>query len=373
VRITGLQTFVIEVPVRRQVMITSSLGTHERSRFTLVRLETDTGVEGAGEAAVSPRWSGETAVGAQHVIDEHLAPAVLGRDPRDIEGILQALEGAAFGNPFAKAAMEMAAWDAAGKAAGQPVYALLGGPARDLALPIRFSLAAGSPSQTAERARERVAWGHRTIKVKVGLDPGPDVERVRAVREAIGPEVQLTVDANGGWSVEESIWALREMRDLDLLLAEQPTPREDLEAMARVRASVEVPIMADESVFTMYEARRALRLEAADIVAVYPGKNGGIEPARRIAATCGEAGVPCAIGSNLELDVGTAAMCHLAVAAPNVDAERYHGDILGPLYHEASIARAPVRIERGYAHCPTGPGLGVEVDWDIVGRLQLRR
>jgi muconate cycloisomerase len=280
------------------------------------------------------------------------------------------MDRAAFANPFAKAAVEMAAWDVAGKAAGRPVYELLGGACRDLALPIRFSLAAASPADTAMRARARVAWGHRTVKVKVGLDPEADVERVRAVRAAIGPEIMLTVDANGGWSAEQAIWALRELSDCDLLLAEQPTPREDPEAMASVRAAADVPIMADESVFTIADAGRLLQLDAADILAIYPGKNGGIQRSRQIAALAGSRGIPSAIGSNLELDLATAAMCHLSVATPEVAAERYHGDILGPLYHEVSIARNPVRIEAGLAHCPTGPGLGVDLDWETVERLR---
>lgn len=368
-KITALSTHVIEVPIRREVMITSSLGTHDTSRYVLVRLETDAGIDGVGEATVTPRWSGETAVGAAYLIDRYLTPVVIGREVEDIEGLLRALEGGAWANPFAKAAVEMAAWDAVGKAHGRPVYELLGGAVRELALPIRFSLAARSPEETAARARERVAAGHRTIKVKVGLDPEADVARVRAVREAIGPDVHLTCDANGGWSADQAIWALRQLADCHLLLAEQPTPREDLEAMAAVRAAVETPIMADESVFTLYEAQRALRLKAADIIALYPGKNYGLWRCRQIAELAAAEGVPCAVGSNLELDVATAAMCHLSVAVANVAAERYHGDILGPLYHGERVAVNPVRVEDGFAHCPTGPGLGVEVDWDAVARL----
>src|SRR5262249_47211875 len=199
-------------------------------------LETDGGHTGAGEATVTPRWSGETAFGTAHLIDEHLGPAILGRDPRDVEGLLAAMDQAAFGNPFAKAAIEMAAWDVWGKAEGKPLYELLGGAARGLALPIRFSLGASSPEATAALARQRVEWGHRTVKVKVGLDPRGDVARVRAVRAAIGPAVALTVDANGGWSIEEAIRALHEMADQNLLLAEQPTCREDVEALATVRS-----------------------------------------------------------------------------------------------------------------------------------------
>jgi len=368
-RITGITSYAVEVPVHRELRIKSALGTHAVTRLTLIRLETDAGVTGAGEATVTPIWSGETALGAQVMIDHYLAPVVLGRAVDDITGALAAMDAVVALNPFAKAAVEMAMLDAWGKAASKPVYELLGGRVRDHALPIRFSLAAADPDFTAARARERVAWGHRTVKVKVGLDPREDVERVRAVRDVVGPEVSLTVDANGGWSVEDAVWALERMRPLDLALAEQPVRREDLDGMAEVRRRVDVPILADEGVFTLWDAQQALKKEACDVISVYPGKNGGITVSQRIAALAAEHGVACAVGSNLELDPATAAMCHLSLAAPNVAAEKYHGDILGPLYHEVSVAQNPVRFAGGFVHCPDGPGLGVEVDWQIVQSL----
>jgi L-alanine-DL-glutamate epimerase-like enolase superfamily enzyme len=370
-KITRVTTYPVQVPIRRELMITSSLGTHDVTRLVLLRLDTDEGVSGVGEATVTPAWSGETAWGAKAILDRYLAPAVVGLDIADVDGALRAMDRAVWGNPFAKAAVEMAMLDARGKAEGRPLHDLLGGPTRDLAIPIRFSLAAASPERTAASAKARVEWGHRTVKVKVGVDPRADVERVRAVREAIGPDIRLTVDANGGWSVEDAVWALSEMRPLDLLLAEQPVRREDLEGMAKVRRRVDVPVMADEGVFTLWDAEQALAKEACDIIAVYPGKNGGITVSKRIVEMAAERGVPCAIGSNLELDVATAAMCHLTVAAPNIAADLYHGDILGPLYHEIPIVRQPLRLEAGFAHCPTGPGLGVEMDWDAVERLAL--
>jgi L-Ala-D/L-Glu epimerase / N-acetyl-D-glutamate racemase len=370
-KIQRITTYVIEVPIRREVMITSSLGTHEVTRLVLLRLDTDAGISGVGEATVTPRWSGETAWGAKAMIDRYLAPAVVGLRVDDIAGALGRMEQAAVLNPFAKAAVEMAMLDAWGKAEGRPVYELLGGPVRDAAIPIRFSLAAAEAEVTAANAVRRVEWGHRTVKVKVGLDPRADVERVRAVREAIGPDVMLTVDANGGWTVEDAVRALREMTPLELTLAEQPVRREDLDGMAQVRRAVDVPIMADEGVFTLWDAEQALKKDACDLISVYPGKNGGITRSLRIVEAAGEHGVECAVGSNLELDPGTAAMCHLTLAALNIAAEKYHGDILGPLYHQVSVAVEPVRLEAGFAHCPTAPGLGVEVDWDVVRRLEI--
>jgi L-Ala-D/L-Glu epimerase len=370
-RITSITTYPIDVPVSEAWKITSSLGSHHHTRVLLIRLDTDAGAYGLGEATVAPVWSGESALGAKAMIEGYLAPVVVGRAVSDIAGALAAMDRGCWANPFAKSAIEMAMLDAWGKAEGRPVYDLLGGAARGLALPIRFSLAAASPEATAENARRRVAWGHRTVKVKVGLDPKADVARVRAVREAIGPDVRLTVDANGGWSVEDAVRALNEMRPLELTLAEQPVRREDLDGMAEVRRRVEVPVMADEGVFTIWDAQQALKKESCDIISVYPGKNGGITISKRIAELAAERGVACAVGSNLELDPGTAAMCHLSVATANIAAEKYHGDILGPLYHEASVVKDPLRLENGTVWCPDRPGLGVEADWEVIERLRL--
>jgi muconate cycloisomerase len=371
-RITGISTYMVEVPVRRELMITSSLGTHRTTRIVLLRLDTDAGISGIGEATVAPKWSGETAWGAKAVIDHYLTPSVLGLDVTDIPGALAAMENLVFINSFAKSAIEMAMLDAWGKAEGRPVYELLGGAARDLTFPIRFSLAALAPEVTAANAKKRVEWGHTTVKVKVGLNPQADVDRVRAVREAIGPDIRLTVDANGGWSVDDAVWALNQMKSCNLTLAEQPVRREDLDGMAQVRAKVDVPVMADEGVFTLWDCEQALKKEACDIIAVYPGKNGGITLSKQICEMSEAKGVACAVGSNLELDPGTSAMCHLTVATKNILADRYHGDVLGPLYHEIPVVKNPVVMEAGKATCPAGPGLGLEMDWDVVERLALK-
>lgn len=369
-KITAIDTLIVDAPVRPDVMINSALGVHARTRVALVRLRSeDPQLFGIGEATVTPRWSGETADGARALIQQYLAPAVVGRELDDIAGSLKAMDQVVWANPFARSAIEMAQLDALGKLRGEPVYRLLGGPVREAAIPIRFSIGALPPDEAASRARARVAWGHRTIKVKVGLDPAADLERVRAVREAIGPDLTLTVDANGGWSEEDAIRTLRSMAPCDIAAAEQPVRREDLDGMARVRAAVPVPVMADEAVFTPWDAAQALAKGACDIISIYPGKNGGISVSCEIAAMAREAGVACAIGSNLELEPGTAAMCHLARASAGVAAEEYHGDILGPLYHDLCLTRAPIRFEAGHVFCPEGPGLGIDVDWDRLAEL----
>src|SRR5687768_6522557 len=167
-KITRVESIRVRIPLKPSRQMISALGRYTESHYTLVRISTDAGIDGVGEATVAPRWSGETAVGAQDIIDNVFAPLLIGADPCDIDAIDARLEAAAWGNWFAKSAIEMACWDICGKNAGKPVYELLGGAVRPLAIRCRFSMGAYSPERAEQRARELVQEGFTTIKVKVG-------------------------------------------------------------------------------------------------------------------------------------------------------------------------------------------------------------
>ena len=353
-------------------MITA-LGIHDAADYVLVRVLTDDGIDGAGEATVTERWSGESVWSCQVMIDRILAPAVMGCDPCDIGALDRRMDDATRHNWFAKSAIEMACWDIQGKAAGKPIYELLGGACRDLSIRSRYSMGAYEPPRAAERARELVAQGFDTIKVKVGTDPDADVRRVRAVREAIGPDLRLMIDANCGWDVDTAIRCINELEDCDLWLVEQPTPDGDYAAMARVRRETSPPVMADDICFDLIHARELIRNECCDLISLYPGKNGGIRKARMIAEFAEQHEVACSIGSNLEYDVATAAMGHLIVGTQNMRTEEYPGDLLGPVYHADRVVRNPLEIEGPVTTLNAEPGLGVEVDWECLQRMTADR
>jgi muconate cycloisomerase len=365
-RIRLIETHAVRIPLRPERRMVSALGRHTVSDYVLVQLTDDEGHVGVGEATVMPRWSGETVWSAQSIIDHVLAPQLIGCDVRDIAEIDRRMDAVCTHNWFAKSALEMACWDLHGRAVGQPIYELLGGACRPLVFRCRFSLGAYEPQRAAQIAAERVACGFTTIKVKVGGDPTADMARVRAVREAIGPQLELTVDANCGWDAETAIATLNGLADCRIALVEQPTPDGDYAAIAAVRRETGLPVMADDMCFNLVHARELLRQQACDVINIYPGKNGGIAKARAIARLAADAGVACSIGSNLEWDVATAAMAHLVAAEPNLQVERFPGDCLGPIYHEVRLVRQPVKIEGPLVQVPSGPGLGIEVDWELV-------
>ncbi|MBM4074699.1 MAG: muconate cycloisomerase, partial [Planctomycetes bacterium] len=209
-------------------------------------------------------------------------------------------------------------------------------------------------------------------KVKVGVDPDRDVERVQIVREVIGPKIALTIDANGGWDADTAIRCIRDLYDCNLTLVEQPIPPGDYTQLARVRKETGAKILADESCFDLVHAQELIRHQCCDAISLYPGKNGGIRKAKQIADLAEQHGITCSIGSNLEWDLGTAAMCHFIVATSNMKIEINPGDVLGPDYHEVSIAKNPIRIEGPMTTLNTGPGLGVEVDLDAIEKHRIR-
>jgi muconate cycloisomerase len=218
----------------------------------------------------------------------------------------------------------------------------------------------------AEYALERVRAGHRTIKVKVGNEDASDIAAVRLVREAIGPDVKLRVDGNMGWpTAKHAIRMIRAMEQWNLELVEQPLPPYDLDGMAEVRRAIGVPLMADESVRNPRSAMAVIRRGAADIANVYVTEAGGLLNAAHIFAMCEAAGIPCMIGSMPELGIGTAAQIHLGVAMANLGPD---SDACGVLYHEEDLLKTPLRIENGFSYAPDGPGLGIEIDMDVLER-----
>lgn len=373
-QITRIETYPVRIPLKPERRMISSLGTHVVSPYLLVRVFTDSGVEGVGEATVMPRWSGETVWGAKAVVDHVFTPLLLGCDPHNIAEIDHRMDRACAHNWFAKSAIEMACWDIQGKAAGKPVYELLGGACRALSIRCRFSMGAYEPDRARNRARELVAEGFDTIKVKVGGEPARDIERVRIVREEIGPDRHIVIDANCGWDADTAIATVNAMdaEHLNIGLVEQPTPDGDYAAIARVRREVKPPVMADDMCFDMIHARELIRNDACDVISLYPGKNGGIRKSKAIAEFAAQHGVACSIGSNLEWDIATAAMGHLIVACPNLQIEKYPGDVLGPEYHELRIAKNPLDIKGPIVTITNRPGLGIDVDWDLVKELEFK-
>jgi len=358
-KIASVRVVQADIPVARPHKM--SFTTLEAVQFVFVRLETADGLVGWGEAAClgGPTWSEESSESVAATIERYIAPWLVGREAAGIELLVREMAKRVQGNPFARAAVEMALWDLNGRALGVPVHRLLGGRVRDR-VPLSWSLAVAAPQAEIEEARAKVALAHRIFKIKTAARPvAEDVERIRRLREALGPQISLRVDANQGWDRATALKAIRALAPYEVDFVEQPVPRWDLEGMAEIGRRVDVPIMADESCFTPQDAFAIARLGGVSILGLKLTKSAGLAGSMAIARIAEAAGMGCYVGCMIETSLGTAAYLHVAVSAAPVT---WGCELFGPLLLTGDVVREPVRYEDGAIVALDEPGLGVEVD-----------
>lgn len=357
--ITVVHTARVSLPVRADLLVRGARGAHDRSDFLLVRVVTDTGAEGYGEVSATPRWSGEDAVTAEHVVRDLIGPALAGQRlvPPAVETMMDRVVS---GNPFTKAGVAMAVWDAHARAQGVPLVVALGGPLRD-EVPIKCSLSGdGAVLEAAYRAA--TALGFRAFKVKVGLGVPGDVARFAQARSLAG-DAFLGVDANGGWSRAEARTAIAQLAPYRPAFVEQPVAADDLDGLRALRAAGAC-VVADESVFGMPDLVRVLRADAADVVSVYVGKAGGPGRAVEQGRVAAAFGADVLVGSNGEFGLAAAAQVHVACALPVLSA--FPSDIIGAYYYERDVLAAPLDSDGVRVRLPRGPGLGVALADDVL-------
>ena len=362
-RITRITIIAVRLPLTEPFVI--SYGIFPDVPTVLVRLETDEGLVGWGEGTPDAFVTGETFGGVAETLRE-IAPALLGRDPRDRSGAMRAIEARITGAPSARAALDIALHDLAARAAGLPLWALLGGRAREAATISRV-VSMKSPEAMAEDARRHVAAGFRTVKLKVGQadDVARDVARVAAVRAAIGPDIAIKIDANQGWRTPgTAIRAIRQLVPCDPVYVEQPIDGHDLEGLSEVRRACGVPIMADEAIHGPHDALRAVGLRACDLINIKLMKCGGLLGALAIDAIAETAGIACQVGTMVESAVASAAGLHLALALHNVQTV----EMGGPLMLATDLAPLHDHYRGDRVTVPDGPGLGLVPNAGVITR-----
>jgi L-Ala-D/L-Glu epimerase len=375
VKITAVHVETLELEMEEPFLIASSA--LAASPCDLVRVETDEGLVGFGEACPAYEFTGDTLWTVQDVIGEYLGPAVIGKDPFQLEAIVHCWERELWtvGNQAACAALEMALWDLQGKALGRPLYDLIGGRTRDGLVEV-IAWGWDEPEALADKTRRMRAEGITVFKIKVGDLPERDEQRVAAVREAAGPDARITVDANQGWlDAKTAVRAIRLLEPHGIEFAEQPVRMDDLEAARFVRAHVDVPIALDETVRGPREALAAARAGACDIFVVKLMKTGGILNALKVNAIAEAAGISIMMGNMGESSLGLAAHFHLNVALTNAthcDADLpwrpggYARDI-------GSGLRAELRDGVSTVLVPQAPGLGITLDEDAIAAQRAAR
>jgi muconate cycloisomerase len=331
----------------------------------ILRLDTDAGITGWGEAAPWTVFTGSPQASAA-ALDVHLRPLLMGADPFRIEALLAAAERTVVHCTEAKAAIEMALFDIVGKALGVPVCDLLGGRVRD-EIPLSFSVADPDFGRDLELVNHLYGEGIRLFKVKTGFaDHADDLRRLSRSRERLPGDAEIRVDYNQGMEPWEAIRRLRDIEQFRPTFIEQPVPADQHTALAAITAALDTPIMADESVFTPADALRVAGRHMVDLISVKIQKSGGMLRARDIAAIAAAGGLACYGGDMFETGIGCTAGAHLIAATPNISlgCEFYQPNY----YFEEDLLARPFPVRDGKVQVPTAPGLGIEVDEDRLAR-----
>ena len=313
-KITDIKVKTVEVPLTEPFHISLGVITHAKS--AVVAIETDEGNIGYGEGAPGILITGENLPGTAAGI-ELLKPDLIGLDPTDLESVYWAMKRSQAHASSVKAAVDIACHDLLGQKAGLPVYRLLGGLENSLETDITVGI--NRPETMAAKAKAWVEKGFRTIKTKVGTGVEEDVARVKAIREAVGPDVKIRVDANQGWSAKEAVRIIDRLNQYDLELVEQPVPYDDIAGLEYVTQHTDVLIMADESCFTASDALRLAERRAVDLINIKLMKCGGIREAQKINAICEASGISCMLGCMAEeTNIGVTAAASLGAALKNI-------------------------------------------------------
>jgi L-alanine-DL-glutamate epimerase-like enolase superfamily enzyme len=313
------------------------------------------GRSGFGEAPQVWQVTGASIAGSRSCVEEMLAPLIIGRDADDLVARCAEVSRAVAGNEAAKGAVDGALHDLAARRLGVPLVRLLGGSTRRV--PTDVTLSAGDAHDLAGAAKQRVADGFDVLKLKVGTDAAGDLARVGAVRAAVGAGPRIRLDANQGWTPREAVRIIRGIEDagLDVELVEQPVPRWDLDGLAWVSDRVDVPILADETVFGVRDLVEVIRRRAADMVNVKLAKSGGIGPARTLLELAAAHGMGTIVGSMMESQVGLGAAASLVAA--------YGTTVVSDLDAAWWLASSPVqggiRYDGATVVLPDAPGLGI--------------
>jgi L-alanine-DL-glutamate epimerase-like enolase superfamily enzyme len=352
-KITHIESWAVSMPLKEPYTI--AYETIESTTNIFLRVETNSKITGFGCAAPDLEITGETPDTVLKAMKEIVYPSIKGSDPLRSAMLLERLMPQLSSQSSALAAVDMSLHDILGKVCGLPLWKLLGG-FRDR---IKTSITIGilPEKETVARAKEFLALGFKSLKIKGGKDVDSDIVRVHKVREAVGTEIELRFDANQGFTFDQAVKFVEETRHCRLELIEQPTPTGQPDLLGRVTSSVSIPVMADESLMTLRDAFRLARRDLVDMVNIKLMKAGGIAVARQINAVARSAGLEVMVGCMDESALSIAAGLHFALARPNV----HYADLDGHLDLIDDPCDGAVLLHNGILYPTSDPGLGFDI------------
>ncbi|MET3657936.1 mandelate racemase/muconate lactonizing enzyme family protein [Sporosarcina psychrophila] len=360
-KIAEIEIYAIHLPLYEPFII--SYATYDYMPSIIVKITTDTGLVGYGEGVADEHVTGESWKGTFEILKNTLAPKLIGENPMNMERIHELMDAEIYGVPTAKAAIDIACYDVAGKALGVPVYNLLGGRYHE-EFPITHVLSIAAPEAMANEAEERVAAGYRSMKMKVGTNVADDVLRIQAVRERVGEDIAIRVDVNQGWvNSANTLLGLQKLQDCSLDWLEQPVRADDIDGMVEVKSKSSTPMMIDEGLRGVRDMREIIAKRAADKVNIKLMKCGGIYPATKLAHMAEMAGIECQIGSMVESSIGSAAGFHVAFSKKIITSV----ELTGPLKFSKDVGN--LHYDVPFIRLSGKPGLGIDIDEQVLQEL----
>ena len=346
---------------------TIATGTMHYAQNIFIRIHTQEGIYGVGECSAFPMIAGETQATCFEMAKD-FASLWKGKDEREIDARLDELDAFTAFNRTIKSAFDMALYDLAAKQAGLPLYEFLQGAIKPLQTDLTIGIA--SPEAMASTAQDFISRGVQILKVKLGKDAVSDIERIRLIREAVGPSPKIRVDANQGWSYEDARLVLQAIAGYNIEFCEQPMRYWNDALLPMLRQHSPVKIMADESVFDHHDALRLIEAKACDYINIKFAKSGGIREALRINEVASRAGIPCMMGGMLESRVALSAFAHFACSQDNIIFYDMDTCMLG---HQVDPVTGGVRYNNFFVELPAGPGIGADVDESFLAPLEVVR
>ena len=358
--IESIRAYAIELPLVASFV--TSRKKYTSLPYVITEIISQSGLRGYGEAREAVQITGETLESILGLINTRFAPALIGMNPFDIEAIHGTMNSICYGNTAAKSAVDLCTYDLMGQIAKQPVCRLLGGKVKP-DVETSKAIGLGKLDNIIEEAVTLAKQGFRILKIKTGVDPEGEIRMIREIRQAVGPDIRLKLDANQGWILREAVKVTRSVEACDIEMVEQPLPAWDLKSSAELRKLIDPPVMLDEGVHSPSDVIQIVEAAAADMINIKLIKTGGLYPALAVNAVAEAAGIVCQIGS-LDTTVGSAAAAHLAMAKNNI---RYT-EIVGPTRLKQDVAEG-LTISDGLVHITNGPGYGIRVNRDELKQV----
>ena len=363
--IDRISVYQMRIPLRKPFVLSLERLTHAEN--IIIKIDTDEGITGYGECSPFKSINGESMETAW-VVSDYLAGILIKRDPLDIESRILDMDRLIYGNSSIKSAFEIAMYDIASQSVNQPLYAFLGG-GNNRVLQTDYTVSLGEPAQMASDAAKVRDAGFGIIKVKLGTDGRMDVERIRRIRESIGDQLPLRVDANQGWDYDTAVRTLKELDQYHIQYCEEPIPRWEFMNLRALQKASPIAIMADESVCDHHDARRLIDLDAVGFFNIKLGKSSGLSKAQKIVRMAESAGIRLQIGGFLESRLAFTASAHLALSSPQIE----FIDFDTPLMFEMDpVIGGIVYDSHGMITLPEKPGLGAIPDQSFLSTLPLK-